>query len=176
MFNLSQNSLSNPVNFPNRLKCLQINLQHSCLASASLAQVVLDLDIDVVLIQEPYALLTCPPVVATSQCFSAFHMLSDDHAYGTVSAILDAIASPFVVIGTDVNAKSMLWNCRCNEKRGEELEKLLTSSNLNVANRSLAELDFVPGNTSFVDLTLSGDQVKILCLLFLAIPSLSDNP
>lgn len=64
MFNLSQNSLSDPANFPNRLKCLQINLRHSSLASASLAQVILDFEIDIVLIQEPYALPTFTPVVA----------------------------------------------------------------------------------------------------------------
>jgi hypothetical protein len=50
MFNLSQNSLSYPAN--------------SSLASASLAQVILDFEIDIVLIQEPYALPTFTPVVA----------------------------------------------------------------------------------------------------------------
>jgi hypothetical protein len=48
----------------------------------------------------------------------------------TFSPILDAVASPFVVIGSDVNAKSLLWNSRCSEKQGVELEKLLDSSNL----------------------------------------------
>lgn len=211
------------------LRCIQINLRHSSLASASLAQVVLDLNIDIVLIQEPFALPACPPVLANvPPGFSSFHLLSEDHAYGsailvrdtvatagkiackhisnfaacvelatcsgplrmvsvyirpstlnfttTFSPILDAVASPFVVIGSDVNAKSLLWNSRCSDKRGVELETLLDSSNLNVANRPLAELDFTPGETSFVDLTLVGDQVKIVRWLFLAIPSLSDHP
>lgn len=49
----------------------------------------------------------------------------------TFSPILDAVASLFVVIGSDVNAKSLLWNSRCSrEKRGLELETLLDSSNL----------------------------------------------
>lgn len=39
----------------------------------------------------------------------------------------------------------------------------------------MAKLDFAPGDTSFVDLTLVGDQVKIVRWLFLAISSLSDH-
>ncbi|EFX62974.1 hypothetical protein DAPPUDRAFT_119650 [Daphnia pulex] len=148
MFNLSQNSLSDPANFPNRLKCLQINLRHSSLASASLAQAILDFEIDIVLIQEPYAMSSFTPVVANvPPGFSAFHMLSEDHAYGSAILAMTNVA-----------------------------RNLKASFNLNVANRPLVELDFVPGDTSFVDLTLAGDQVKILRWLFLAIPSLSDHP
>ena len=36
------------------LKCIQINTQHSFYASANLSQVILDLDIDLVFVQEPY--------------------------------------------------------------------------------------------------------------------------
>jgi hypothetical protein len=46
------------------LKCLQINLHHSKLAFLSLAHVVLDFDIDIVMIQKPYAYSATLPVVA----------------------------------------------------------------------------------------------------------------
>jgi hypothetical protein len=45
--------LSESPQVPALLKCIQINLRHSSLASSSLSQIILDLDIDVVLIQEP---------------------------------------------------------------------------------------------------------------------------
>ena len=44
----------NKIFFERPLKCLQINLQHCFTASASLSQVILDLDIDIVFIQEPH--------------------------------------------------------------------------------------------------------------------------
>ncbi len=94
MCNRSASSL--PKNFlpPNRIRCIQINLHHSKLASTSPAQTVLDLDIDVVLIQEPYAYLAVIPVVANiPPGFSAFHHLSNDHAYGSAILIKDSVAS-----------------------------------------------------------------------------------
>jgi hypothetical protein len=90
--------------------------------------------------------------------------------FSTLSALLDAVASPFVLIGSDANANFLLWNSRCNDKRGEELETLLVCSNLNVYNNPLVQLDFVPDEIYFVDLTLAGDQVKIQRWLLLTIP------
>lgn len=182
MFNLSRNSLSDPANFPNRLKCLQINLRHSSLASASLAQVILDFEIDIVLIQEPYALPSFPPVVVNPPGFSSYHQPSDDHAYGSailirdsiakagkldcrhfsnfaacvelktnagplrlasiyrrpsmsnfsasVTPILDVVAAPFAIIGSDANARSQLWNSKSCDKRGSELVSMLATFKL----------------------------------------------
>jgi hypothetical protein len=62
----------------------------------------------------------------------------------TLSALLDAVASPFVIIGSDANANSFLWNSRCNDKRGEELETLLVCFYIIVSNHPLVQLDFVP--------------------------------
>ncbi|KAI9551053.1 hypothetical protein GHT06_007657 [Daphnia sinensis] len=129
-----------------------VNLRHSSLASSSLAQVIIDLNIDIVLVQEPYALPCIPPVVA------------------------NLASAPFAIIGADVNARSRLWNSTSNDKRGSDLESLLVCSRLNIVNRSLTELNFVPAGTSFVDLTLAGDQISVLHWLFLSIPSLSDHP
>jgi hypothetical protein len=94
MCNDSASSLPKNVLPPNRIRCILINLHHSKLASATLAQTVLDLDIDVVLIQEPYAYSAEIPVVANiPPGFSAFHHLSNDHAYGSVILIKDSIST-----------------------------------------------------------------------------------
>ena len=54
---LQPQSLNSP--YPNgrnsSVKCLQINLRHSKNASLHLSQLLLDLNIDIALIQEPYA-------------------------------------------------------------------------------------------------------------------------
>jgi endonuclease/exonuclease/phosphatase (EEP) superfamily protein YafD len=48
------------------LKCLQINLRHSRCAALNLSQLILDLDIDVILIQEPYAAIPPPSLLRLS--------------------------------------------------------------------------------------------------------------
>jgi hypothetical protein len=189
---------------------------------------VLDLDIDVVLIQEPYAYSAEIPVVANiPPGFSAFHHLSNDHAYGsvilikdsistadnlsvmhlsnfascvelhtksgplrfasiylrpsisdfasTVQSIFDALSSPYSVFGLDFNTKNRVWNSSVNDRRGEDLETVIFGSGLNIANRLCDELDFVPGGTAFVDLTLTGPRLFISRWAFLAMPSLSDH-
>ena len=72
----------------NSLLCLQVNLQHSKIASANLSQVLLDLDIDIALIQEPYAItnkfnneLFIPNIPNN---FSIHHSLNKDHAFGAI--------------------------------------------------------------------------------------------
>nr|CAH0104395.1 unnamed protein product [Daphnia galeata] len=78
------------------LKCLQINLRHSKIASASLAQVIFDLDIDLVLIQEPYAFSATHPVIPNVPTgYSTFHTLTKDHAYGSAIIARDLIATKF---------------------------------------------------------------------------------
>ena len=68
---------------PKYLKCLQINLRHSRRASASLAQVILENDIDIVFIQEPYAICMHASVLTNvPPGYDAFHNLSNDHAFG----------------------------------------------------------------------------------------------
>lgn len=68
------------------LNCLQINLRHSKRASANLAQLLLDLNIDVALIQEPYAsIINGTVTLANVPCkYTAFYELSKEHAYGAV--------------------------------------------------------------------------------------------
>ncbi len=80
------NSFSTPTP-PRRttpLKCLQINLRHSKNASIHLSQLLLDLDIDIALIQEPYAVADpVPRLKYVPENFAELHTLSDQHAYGT---------------------------------------------------------------------------------------------
>ena len=78
---------------PRLMKCIQINLRYSKIASAVLAQVLLDLNIDVSLIQEPYAYSANVPVLANILSgFSSFHKLTDDHAYGTAILVRDSFS------------------------------------------------------------------------------------
>jgi hypothetical protein len=94
----------------------------------------------------------------------------------TVSAILDSFATPLSIIGTDSNAKKPLWNSCGKDSHGRELENLITRHKLNIVNRPHADLDFIPKGTSFVDITLAGDQIVVSRWLYLAFLSLSDHP
>ncbi|KZR99529.1 Uncharacterized protein APZ42_004567, partial [Daphnia magna] len=75
-------------------KCLQINLRHSKLATASLSQVILENSVDVILIQEPYALFTPTPTLSDiPQGYVAFHALGSDHAYGAAILVKLSLAT-----------------------------------------------------------------------------------
>ncbi len=66
------------------LKFIQINLRHSKVASASLAQLLLERDIEIVLkYKEHYVVLSSELFLANvSSRYSSFHSLSREHAYG----------------------------------------------------------------------------------------------
>lgn len=76
----------------------------------------------------------------------------------------------------DSNCKNTSWNSPYTDPKGEELEVLITDNRLNIVNVPRAQLDFVPGNTSFLDLTLAGDKVNISHWRFLSTPSCSNHP
>jgi hypothetical protein len=70
-----------------QLKLIKINLQHSKLASASLAQLLLDKQIDAAIIQEPYVsvqriekTILLPDVPPG---YSSFHNITSDYMFGT---------------------------------------------------------------------------------------------
>ena len=70
-----------------QLKLIKINLQHSKLASASLAQLLLDKQIDAAIIQEPYVsveriekTISLPDVPPG---YSSFHNITSDYMFGT---------------------------------------------------------------------------------------------
>ena len=69
------------------LTCIQANLRHGKTASASFAQIMMELDIDVALVQKPYAffdkLIPGVPIVAdVPEGFEALHRLDTEHHYG----------------------------------------------------------------------------------------------
>ena len=69
---------------PKKLNYLQINLQHSKVASLTLAQTILDFDIDIVFIQEPYAYQLSQYIVVPNipTGYQVIHALDSNHAYG----------------------------------------------------------------------------------------------
>nr|CAH0106095.1 unnamed protein product [Daphnia galeata] len=83
-----------------------------------------------------------------------------------VSTILSSVTSPHSLICVDSNAKSPVWNSASTNQRGSELERLLAEFKMSVANQPLNSLDFVPGGTAFVDITLTGDRVHLSRWLF----------
>lgn len=212
------------------LRCLQINLRQSKLASLSLSQILLDFDIDIALLQEPYALTADPPHIANiPPGYSSHHLLSkNDHAFGAAiltrdssipratsllpfsnnftagieistksgsiklfsvylrpslpnfEAVIEQLFSSetnsLSLFSMDTNAHNQLWFSPTTDSRGEELELAVHRRNLNIANIEKADLDFKPAGTTFVDLTVYGDLIKLSNWRFLPLPSLSDHP
>ncbi len=212
------------------LRCLQINLRHSKLASLSLSQILLDFDIDIALLQEPYALTADPPQIANiPPGYSSHHLLSkNDHAFGAAiltrdssipratsllplsnnftagieistksgsiklfsvylrpslpnfEAVIEQLFSSetnsLSLFSMDANAHNQLWFSPTTDSRGEELELAVHRRNLNIANIEKADLEFKPAATTFVDLTVHGDLIKLSNWRFLPLPSLSDHP
>jgi hypothetical protein len=212
------------------LKCLQINLRHSRCAALNLSQLILDLDIDVILIQEPYAAMSPqsssfePKFVPPG--YSSFHSLSSEHAFGSViiaksslnaslcnycpsnnccgvklsndvflfsiycrpslvsiplhlESIFNSIppaVKKHAIFGIDCNAKSPAWNSLRADKNGTDLEFCFLNNALSISNVNLNLLSHKPSNTSFVDVTLSGDSVSLGGWQYPAYPSLSDHP
>ena len=69
-------------------KCIQINLRHSRAAALHLSQLLLDMDVDVAFIQEPYATLNpSPSLKYVPDGYIQLHSLSADHAYGAAIVV-----------------------------------------------------------------------------------------
>lgn len=76
------------------LKCLQINLRHSKTAAATIAQLFCENHLDVILVQEPYALSSNKPVIADiPPGYLSFHTLNESHAYGAAVLVKLSLAS-----------------------------------------------------------------------------------
>ena len=79
---------NNPTTNKNSLICLQINLQHCRNASLNLSQVLVELNVDIALIQEPHAItnkfnneIFIPNIPVD---YTVHHNLNVDHAYGVI--------------------------------------------------------------------------------------------
>lgn len=208
---------------------LQINLRHSKAASALLVKTIEDYNIDIVMIQEPYALKRNQKIRIANvpNGYVAHHCLSEDHQYGAAIIIrrtmksriltmsnncavylnLSAGTSTLLLISAycrpssnsvcsvlspglnsfsstlknsivciDSNAKNPLWNSRVLDKKGRELEHLINQHSLYIVNTPKEKLSFLPTGSSFLDVTLAGDNIKLKNWRFLPDPSLSDHP
>jgi hypothetical protein len=76
------------------------------------------------------------------------------------------------LIGVDANAKNKLWGSNRTYKKGMELENYMIQNNLSVDNIPNCKLEHAPLRTVKVDVTLSGDNIKVLEWKFLYIISL----
>ncbi len=120
--------------------------------------------------------------IDVTTCVGSFRLMSiyvrptSGDISSTLRPILDVHLSPTTVCAIDSNAKNNLWNSTLTDRKGLELESILSDYRLNLANVPICDLDFIPGGTSFVDQTFAGDGVTISRWFFLSIPSLSDHP
>ncbi len=96
--------------------------------------------------------------------------------FAAVDECFKTLSSPYAVLGVDSNAKNQMWNSLHTDQKGLDFEQLVLINNLNVLNVPIDSLEFVPGGTSFVDVTLAGDRVSLIRWLFLPFASLSDHP
>jgi hypothetical protein len=82
------------------------------------------------------------------------------------------------VIGMDANAKNKTWRSPDTNERGSRLELITQKHGMNIANYSLFndQSAFIPAGTSYVDITIVGDQVEMPAWQYLDLPSGSDHP
>ncbi len=78
------------------LRCVQINLHHSRTAALHLSQLILDLNVDVVLLQEPYAARSSDGAYYVKYVptgYSQYHSLDKDHAYGAAVLVKSSLGA-----------------------------------------------------------------------------------
>ncbi|KAK4028227.1 hypothetical protein OUZ56_017507 [Daphnia magna] len=140
----------------NRLfTCLQGNLRHSKVASASLAE------------EHAYGTAILVKLALAESCRAADRScrnhvtavdLSTTHVYlrpscpdalALLRSDLSELLTTSSIVAVDSNAMSKLWNSKITNKKGSEIESLICNHNLSLLNRPVAQLDFVPASTSF---------------------------
>nr|CAH0100446.1 unnamed protein product [Daphnia galeata] len=89
---------------------------------------------------------------------------------------IGGILTKLSIVAVDSNALNKIWNSKCTNARGTELESVISDNCLQILNQPLDQLSFVPAGTSFLDLTLAGSSVKSARWFFPSIPSMSDHP
>ena len=80
-----------------QFRCFQVNLRHSRVASASLAEVIIENSLDVILIQEPFAIgHLSPDITNIPPGYSeGFHCLSHEHAFEAAVLVKNTLAKSF---------------------------------------------------------------------------------
>ena len=81
------------------------------------------------------------------------------------------------IISVDSNSHNLLWNSSHTDTRGRDLENIIVAHDLNICNLQKRHLNYVPTNTTFVDITITGDNIidKITDWRYLSTPSFSDH-
>ena len=95
---MATNQPTNKMTRTKKIRCIQINLQHNHTASAALPQVILDLNMDIVFIQEPYAIKKLVSNISFGN--SVGHALDNDALYGAIVIIKNNLCSSSNIILT----------------------------------------------------------------------------
>ena len=98
------------------IRCLQINLQHSRIALLSLYQSILDLDIDMVFIQEPYVIINSNSLITLPDIPNGYvvhHQLNNEAFFEAAilmkscyTAQLISSQSNYFLVGIELNCGS----------------------------------------------------------------------
>ena len=119
--NLNQTSV---MNSNKQLRCLQINLQHNSTASAYFAQLIFELELDIIFVQEPFLLSSTRKFPCLPPGYTIHHSPTDDHA--CESAIISKqvhkvehlrTTSPNEIVGVELHCKSQKLLCFSIYKR-----------------------------------------------------------
>ena len=137
----------NRKNDPTPLKCLQINLQHNSAAAANLSQTLLELNLDIILVQEPYCYFSSRKITNVPQGYKAFLFPSKDFHFGSSIILKNGIiAKPILdicnneVTGVQIvshNLDVFLLSVYCRPTLAnlkDTLRPVFESSNIEVSN------------------------------------------
>ncbi|GBN38338.1 hypothetical protein AVEN_186247-1 [Araneus ventricosus] len=121
---------------------IQINLAKSKVATAHLAKLASEININHFLVQEPY--VKEGPVNLISAYSSPYSELEDTAQ--DLANILTKIGPEQALIGADMNAPSTLWGYANNSSRGNVMEDLISGLSLHLLNEKNSEPTFQHGN------------------------------
>lgn len=195
----------NTDNQSSKLKILQINLHKSICATSTLQQYIRELDIDILLIQEPYlidgkvklfslcyqifqsgdnpkaAIVINPKKVKamiinkycdeyTVWCiinfngvnhhFCSVYMPPNDskpinEILDNITTVINILKPQYLIMGGDTNAKSILWNSKHNNRRGDQIIEFTFQNNLIILNDSKIPTYSSTNGQSHIDLTFA---------------------
>ena len=112
-------------------------------------------------------------------CCSAYCRPSATNLHEILNPILQSSRATLkkCLIAADANAHSPLWNSRTTDGKGKELESILITHELNICNKPIAQLSYTPPSTTFIDVTVTGDELfqKVVDWRFLPKSAFSDH-
>jgi Endonuclease-reverse transcriptase/Reverse transcriptase (RNA-dependent DNA polymerase) len=112
-------------------------------------------------------------------CCSAYCRPSAANLHEILNPILQSSRATLkkCLIAADANAHSPLWNSKTTDAKGKELENILITHELNICNKPRAHLSYTPANTTFIDVTITGDELfqKVVDWRFLSKSAFTDH-